>query len=792
VEGVKLHYLGLTENHKLINYLKKLIYQIIMNREELKRLTIEFLDTFRYANKNTKSPNAILFTRPTGLGINDEILIYFHQKGEEDYLENNLRTLDNEFANLDESRRFFLSNVPLGLTPDSLKKYKFKYQVPVMFFTREFSTEKIATPLKVLEKDLTQFENERIEQPFKSNEQLFNNDLLEYIYNEIINAKSPTIKIIVAPAGYGKTVLMSSLYNKLSLNFKDCKQKQKLASQPLIMLPGHIKRASDIDGLINNFIGDEYDYNITYLETFKFWVKNGFAVWLLDGLEELILKIPEEFIMTMLDEFITAQDSKNTQIVISIRKPLLAASSELKDLLQSWKDVGITLYELSDWSDKEKVNYFNKNLYEKDRDFINQVKSSSILSEICTIPYYCKLVSDLKNANELKGFKDEIELVEYSFEKLCEREFGKGLDEEIFDIDTQKELFAELALESIDKGIICEETLIEYCGIFLPEGMTNVKKSEQIACLQRHAVLSFSGKNLEFVHDIMRQLLIGVGLDNQLKHDNLKNFDKLLLEYDSLLIKFLIKNNLNSDWNNIFNLINALDKYKDHNAYGFRNLLMIYLTLDIPNKESRLTLLLNHNNLSGLRFINLNLNGFEMQNSRLENTQFINCNLEDVKFNGCHFDETSFDDTCNLIYASVDESIFESIKVNGKSIYDHKEILQYFYKQTTKRIEKTEPCQASINLIKVWKRLASRGKGYIMHKKFILSRKCGGGMSSIFYLDSAVQHGYFTEDHKGFVKIKLIMFDEVIEFIKNKKSSPGIKKILDEVCRDTSIGCKHI
>ncbi len=339
-----------------------------MKRQEVLSLTESFLKTYGLNKEKTILDNAYIFTRPTGFGTKDEWLIYFHEKGEEFYIESNLERLSEKYhwiSSGENGRRFFLSDMPIGVPPAALKKFGFIYQVPVYFFDREFS-EKPKSALKELEKDTERLARERIEQPYTYNkglnEEAEGKDLLDTIVDEIIDPEDACLNIIVAPAGYGKTVLMASLYNRLKEEFINRKKKQEIASRPLLMLPGHIKGANNLDDLINNFVGEEYDFGIAYKDTFDFWVKNNLAIWLLDGLEEFIVKVPEEFIYGILENYITARDTKKPQIVISIREPLLASSAELRESIEEWLGYGIKFYKLCSWKDEQKKKYFEKNL----------------------------------------------------------------------------------------------------------------------------------------------------------------------------------------------------------------------------------------------------------------------------------------------------------------------------------------------------------------------------------------------------------------------------------------------
>ena len=86
------------------------------------------------------------------MAVNDELLVYFHEKGQEDYIVSRLKDLSEKYQNIsgNDGRRFFLSTSAIGAVPELVNKLGFKFQVPVWFFDREFSPEK---KLKKLQKN---------------------------------------------------------------------------------------------------------------------------------------------------------------------------------------------------------------------------------------------------------------------------------------------------------------------------------------------------------------------------------------------------------------------------------------------------------------------------------------------------------------------------------------------------------------------------------------------------------------------------------------------------------------
>lgn len=780
-----------------------------MNRQELKTKTIEFLKTFGYkANiRSSKkiSSNLLLFTRPSGLGTSDEILVYFHVRGEESLLEKIFTQIEEKYSHIPKDkkgRRFFLSIEPLGIVPESVKKFGFYYQVPVWFFDREFSGSELNTPLKILEEKTKKYEKERIDQPSKVNGKIIK-DLLSHFIGELYRSKRSTIRIVIAPAGYGKTVFMSSLYNKLRKTFIENKSRQKFGRRPIIMLPEHIKTSSSIEQLINNFIGDEYDYGMAATETFMFWLKNNYIIWLLDGLEELMLKIPDQFFYTLLD-LITAPCSEDSQIVITVRKPLLVASPELKDFIDDWKvkedkdEVGIKIYELTDWNDKQVGLYFEKNLNLSNKqdkiNFIEKVKSSKKLKDICKVPYYCSLISELKENNEMSFFNDEVELTKYTFEKLCEREFKKGLDKDFWSIEEQKELFVSLALEKLEGNRISRDMLIEYAEIQMPIDIDRSIKNRQLNCIQRHGVLSVTGDEVIFNHDMTEELLKGIGIvmkKNEQSGINLEYLEKIELERDTLLFKYILKESLEFNWDNILNDISQSDLSPKSEANAFRNALQVYLSNPNLCSEDKLKDLLCSRNLSSLIFKDMDFKDFNFQNSNLTNVKFINCILKNVRFDKCKFRYTFIDSKCDLTNARIEGAVLESLMTENKTLNDKKEIERFFYERTKVDVPRKEPCQAAINLNKVLTKIIRKGKGYKIPEKFVLQTKCEGGISSEKIVDALIKIGYFKEEG-GYLKIAIKKFNAAEKFINDWTLTDELKKALDSICRDLNLGCKHV
>lgn len=768
-----------------------------MNRAELQEKAESFLKCQGYRAKTTSVDNAIIFTRPTGMGVEDELLVYFHEKGEEKSLVGRLTILDEKYKKImggDSGRRFFLTSSPLGTIPKPVIDKGFKYQVPVWFFDREFSADKKSTPLKHLEEEASKYVSERVDQPYFSNSKETGKDLLTQLLNELENPKVACLRVVIAPAGYGKTVLMGTLYTKLRDRFIERKNKQETGMRPLLMLPGHLKKTADVDSLINNFISDEYDYGVSHKETFKFWVKNNFAVWLVDGLEELILKIPEEFIYTLLEEYIYASNSVSPQIIISIRKPVLATLPELKETIDEWEGRGIKVYELCAWGQEQIESYFRKNLKADQIDvenFLKDIMNSDPLNKLCSVPYYCSLVAELKNNNKMQIFNDDCELVEHAVKKMCEREFSKGLDNDLFPVNTQIKLLAELAEESFRSDKVSKDMLKELAEIEL-SNIAEDERKNQMECWQRHGMLTQIGEDLDFIHDIIKQYLTSIRLLDNLKNLNLKTFGVKEIELQSFMARYLIKSASDIHWNDVLERIFEFSSSPTDKAIGFRNILKILLSANIEGIENLIKDKLHSSNLTGLIFKDLDMHGFQFHGSRLDSVRFEKCNLSGANFNGCHFKNTFFDDACDLKGATTKDAIFDAIIIGNKSIYDKKEIDRFFYEKTEVASPRCEPCQSAINLKRILEKIIRKGAGIKIPQKWLMQTKCSGGISAQRCVSMLLRNRILIEEGEK-VKIKTNLFDEAKDFVANLSTTNNdFQKLLDEICPDTKTGCRHL
>src|SRR5205814_6343852 len=172
----------------------------------------------------------------------------------------------------------------------------------------------------------------------------------------------------------------------------------------------------------------------------------------------------------------------------------------------------------------------------------------------------------------------------------------------------------------------------------------------------------------------------------------------------------------------------------------------------------------------------LNLQGFNFHNSKLNGAAFIDCDLSNAEFDGCNFKDTFISNSI-LTGASLTDATLESIRLGKRTVFDQKEIAEFFFEKTQVSMRGAmTPCQGAINLKRVFEKLTRRGKGNKVQTNFITNTKLGGGAQAADLMKVAGSRGYFDYVDTR-VKIKISLFDEVLSFVNDTRTaSPNVRK----------------
>ena len=154
---------------------------------------------------------------------------------------------------------YLLANSLEGLSADFLstarRQIGVKVHVPAQFFDTDFKYESIshATASAILElANEAKDDSQRVPQAYTQENGNNGDDLLHHLLKDIDatqDSQEAIVWFVVAPAGYGKSVLFSSLFRKLYRKFQDSKKRR-------ICLAGWFRDARDPTFLTCTFLGD--------------------------------------------------------------------------------------------------------------------------------------------------------------------------------------------------------------------------------------------------------------------------------------------------------------------------------------------------------------------------------------------------------------------------------------------------------------------------------------------------------------------------------------------------------
>lgn len=254
------------------------------------------------------------------------------------------------------------------------------------------------------------------------------------------------ITIVIGSAGAGKSCLFAALFQALDRRFAEEKRGQRLASRPILFLPGHIRETSErsLDGLLTAVARTDAAAP-TGAGLMRWLCANGLTIWMFDGLDEFFAG--EADFVAALEQALTAES--RARIVICARDSLLTTSTALRRLVDRHMASGaVHVFELARWERASQRTLAWLRLEgrapgngeadtQKVGDFLATLDASPALAELATLPYYC----DLLLAERPQGnadLLDEFDLLAAAVDGLIDREAGKlssgelGFDWDVF------------------------------------------------------------------------------------------------------------------------------------------------------------------------------------------------------------------------------------------------------------------------------------------------------------------------------------------------------------------------
>ena len=789
-------------------------------------LTRDFLTASNY-DVESKEHNLLVASRP-GLGGDREYRCVWVLTSEERQGKQSIFLEDEylgRFRGVQKSAKYrgaglyLLANSLEGISADFLRTARrqigVKVHVPAQFFDTDFKYESVshATASAILDlANDAKDDSRRVPQAYTQENGNDGNDLLRHLLKDIDatqDSQEATVWFVAAPAGYGKSVLFSSLFSKLYRKFQDCKKRQRLYPRPMPMLPAHIREAAgnNINGLIDAFLHTEIAMPTTR-SLFSWLVDNRHALWMLDGLDEVITR--DERFFAYLEDRITTPRSRPA-ILVCVRDSLLETSDELINFITDYHAV-VKLYKLRPWDLEAKrrfawIQLEGRTPRPEERDgkevskFIESVRRQPTLDQLSATPFYADLLlENYRAGNATDEVHDEIGLIDLALRRMCDREYQKGaLKEDVLPADALIEWLEELAAMSYEEGGVSVQELGELASVVPVLIQQDLPDSEMESLVAQIEVLPFFRtsavtRRIEFTHEIVAELLAARRFLRELGTGDPRFAARVSIRpwpADSVFFRILAGSGMASA---------LIDTYNGESLRPIarRNLIQLIVMShdrDVPFGRSRVSL--EGVGLEGLVFESLNLDNVSFRSCDLTNTAFMNCSLQRAFFEGAVLKKTRFvgDTDTRLNGTSFGKcEHFESIIIGSKRLEDDAAFRRWVSKATGADGIKG-PCATKRQLDHLFRKFVhvsgQARRDELDRRGLVRGKQYAGAPDPGECVDSALRSGYLEEESrlKRIRRPQSDKYGEIVNFVKGAGVSVGMTALLNSLC--SRPGCRH-
>ena len=197
--------------------------------------------------------------------------------------------------------------------------------------------------------------------------------------------------------------------------------------------------------------------------------------------------------------------------------------------------------------------------------------------------------------------------------------------------------------------------------------------------------------------------------------------------------------------------------------------------------------------LVGVRFSNLDLAKRSFRGSDLTYAVFDGCDLTESSFDSAHFNHTAFRGNCVLHGADVRRSRTQSIVIRNRVEEDVERIHEWFHNETGIGTSR-ERCPTAQQIMYLFNKfvtpLGAPRRDRLDHKALISGKQFSGAASVKDCIKAAVGSRYLLEQDRGrYSRASGDEYKEIVEFVKERRASDGIGKLLEKLCARPS--CLH-
>jgi hypothetical protein len=228
-------------------------------------------------------------------------------------------------------------------------------------------------------------------------------DSVTYFFSDWLTSPDKRLLAVLAPAGYGKTVLTCELAYQMARRYLDAPKNRKPAC-PYLVPFGQFRRLASFEAMVLSSLQRKGVTDYT-AGAFAYLVQENRLVLILDGFDELLEERPDEA-RKNLRELIETLEGRG-KVVVTARSTFFRTSDEVSDFLEYYLDPEqVSAIELQPF-DAEQRHQFLENYIDRPEDLSRalQVVDSANLAEAMGSPLLLKeTVQALATKNGAPGF----------------------------------------------------------------------------------------------------------------------------------------------------------------------------------------------------------------------------------------------------------------------------------------------------------------------------------------------------------------------------------------------------